>query len=356
MYVRPDDFDRRDAKKINRDVLRWFHHRSPRPFYLFINYFDVHGPYIAPMSYASRFGQASPWLLAKIDSVMAIENYRVRHSAEETESLITAYDNCLAFLDNSVGELLDSLSRLPGWGNTIVIITSDHGEAFGEHSTYGHGDNLYREVLHVPLIILGPNIPAGLRTSHLVGIQELFETVLQLSGMDSPPFQRASLRRFWQPGFEPGISDEFVVSELSPDPETMTSASISLTTPEWQYFHDAGGKEELYRAVSDPREVFNLAKSPEYQKVLKDLQIQLRATVNESLRPWRGPQYMSGLGGSDHTLANAVRLSSELDSGSAPPPRIPIGTAQAFFPRRRFTSTQRPLSMDQELLRSLPYH
>ncbi len=56
----------------------------------------------------------------------------------DRESLISGYDNCLAFLDSSVGELLDSLSRLPGWEDTIVIITSDHGEGFGEHGTYGH--------------------------------------------------------------------------------------------------------------------------------------------------------------------------------------------------------------------------
>ena len=51
-YVRPDDLDRRDAGQINRDVLRWFRHRSPRPFYLFINYFDAHEPYLNLRTYA----------------------------------------------------------------------------------------------------------------------------------------------------------------------------------------------------------------------------------------------------------------------------------------------------------------
>ena len=351
-YVQPDRFDRRDAGQINRDVLRWFHQRSPRPFYLFINYFDVHEPYLARAKYGSHFGHVSPWLLARIESVMQMKDYRLRLSAEDTESLVTSYDNCLAYLDDSVGELLDSLSRLPGWENTIVIITSDHGEGFGEHGSYSHGDNLYRESLHVPLIILGPNIPAGLRIPHVVGNQELFETVLQLAGMDNPPFQRASLQRFWRPGFEPGNSDEFVISELSLG--RAMRCPISLTTPEWQYLHDAQGNTELYHWVSDPGEKVNLAQSPEYQEILKNLQIQLRAAVTESLPPWRGTGYLSALGESERTLANAAPLSPGPDSSSAHLPQFPIGTSQAFFPRRAFTST--PPSTDQELLRSLPYH
>jgi len=353
-YVRPDTFDRRDAAQINRDVLRWFHRRSPRPFYLFINYFDVHEPYLAPADYPSRLGRVSPWVVGRIESLMDQENNHLSLPAEDTESLITGYDNCLAFLDESVGKLLDSFSRLPGWENTIVIITSDHGEGFGEHGTYSHASNLHREVLHVPLVIFGPKIPAGLRISHLVRIQELFETVLQLAGMNNPPFERASLQRFWRPGFEPEAFDDFVVSELSlgmPSP-----SPISLTTPEWQYLRDSQGDEELYRWVTDPLEKFNLAKSAEYQAVLKDLQIRLRATITASLRPWAGTAYLAALGESERTLANAAQSSPQLDSSSAHPPQFPIGTSQAFFPRRAFTLNPRPPTPEEELLRSLPYH
>jgi len=350
-YVRPDNMDRRDAVQTNRDILRWFLHGSPRPFYLFINYFDVHGPYLVPAHHPSRFGDVPPWLLGRILSAENKADFHLHLSAEDTESLITSYDNCLAYLDESVGGLLESLSRLPGWENTVVIITSDHGEGSGEHGSYSHGINLYRESLHVPLIIFGPNIPAGLRIQHVVGIQELFETVLQFAGMNDPPFQRASLQRFWRPGYEPGDFDEFVISELSASPSL-----ISLTTPEWQYLHDAQGTTELYHWVSDPGEKFNLAQSPEYQKVVKNLQIQLRTAVTESLRPWRGRGYLSALGESERTLANAARWSPGPDSSSAHLPGFPIGTSQAFFPRRASTSTERPPSTDQELLRSLPYH
>lgn len=351
-YVLPDDMDRRDASQINRDVFRWFHHRSAKPFYLFINYFDAHAPYLVPRRYSGSFGHVSPWFFARIGPFL--EEGNVHLPSDDQNSLITSYDNCLAFLDESLGELLDSLSRLPGWENTVVIITSDHGEAFGEHGPYTHGYNLYREVLHVPLIILGPHIPAGLRITHVVRIQEIFETVLRLAGMDIPPFERGSLERFWRSGYEPGDSDEFVVSELIP--EKIYPTTISVTTSEWQYLQDARGSQELYRWVSDPGEKFNLAQSPQGQGVLKDLQNQLRATVAESLRPWRRPEYLSALGGSDRPLAPTARLSLGQASTSAPAPRVPVGTSQAFFPHRPFTSTQPPPTVDQELLRSLPYH
>jgi arylsulfatase A-like enzyme len=353
-YVKPEDFDRRGAGQINRDVLRWFNHRTPRPFYLFINYFDAHEPYLAPGRFTSRFGHVSPWLLDRIESVMESESDHLHLSAGDTETLITGYDNCLASLDNSVGELIDSLSRLPGWDNTIVIITSDHGEGFGEHGAYSHGSNLYREVLRVPLIFAGPGIPSGLHISHVVRTRELFETVLQLTGMENPPFQRASLQRFWRPGLESGSLDEFEVSELSP--EMTGPAPISLTTSKWQYLRDTHGNEELYNWVSDPDEKTNLAKLPEYMKVLKVLQIQLRATVNDSLRPWRRPEYLSAMGGSDRTLADTPPTSPDLTSSFTHPPIVPVGASQAFFPRRAFKSPQRPPSTDEDLLRSLPYH
>ena len=79
----------------------------------------------------------------------------------EREGVIAAYDNGLNYIDSQVGELLQFLERSPEWSNTYVIITADHGEGFGEHDTYTHGWDLYREVLHVPLIVAGPGIPAG---------------------------------------------------------------------------------------------------------------------------------------------------------------------------------------------------
>jgi arylsulfatase A-like enzyme len=352
-FVRPEPMDRRDATNINQEVLRWFHHRSDRPFYLFINYYDVHDPYLVPAHRASPFGKVSPWEIARVKSMTDQEENRPIISADDQGRLVAGYDNCLAFLDASVGELLDSLSRLPGWENTIVIITSDHGEGFGEHDSYGHGCNLYRELLHVPLVILGPKVPADLRISSVVRLQELYETVLQFAGMEGPPFMRGGLQRFWTPGYQPGDWDEFVVSEVSGG--TADPGPISLTTPEWQLIDDSQGNQELYHWVGDPGEKVNLAKSPDAFKTLRDLQSQLRLVETESFRPWFGPQYLPILPRTDRAAGDSPRLPVQLDSSPVNSSWIPIGAAQAFFPRRESTLKQPP-SGDRELLRSLPYH
>ena len=99
-----------------------------------------------------------------------------------------------------MGELLRFLERSPEWSNTYVIITADHGEGFGEHDTYSHGWNLYREVLHVPLIIAGPGIPAGVRVKDIARTRQIFATALELAGVKGAVLRRTSLTRLWSPG------------------------------------------------------------------------------------------------------------------------------------------------------------
>ena len=86
---------------------------------------------------------------------------------EEQKDIIAAYDNGLAYADEQIGRVLRAIEESPERDHTYVILTADHGEAFGEHGAYGHGWTLHREVLHVPLIIAGPGIPSGLRVSRI---------------------------------------------------------------------------------------------------------------------------------------------------------------------------------------------
>jgi arylsulfatase A-like enzyme len=351
-FIRPDDLDRRDACQINRDIMRWLQHRTGRPFYLFVNYFDVHEPYTAPLPYRSRFGPSPRWPLARIRSVTRRKGSHL--SPADVAALVTGYDNCLAFLDNSVGELLDSLSRTSGWNNTIVIITSDHGQGFGEHGGYGHGLDLYREVLHVPLIVTGPGIPAGARVVQVVPIQNLFETVLHFAGMHDLAFRAATLERFWKPGFEPQGHDGYVVSELRH--EGSSASTISLTNSEWQYLRDSQGNEELYRWVTDLSEKLNVATSPEYGNALARLRHQLGNAVARSERPWEGDGYLSALGGTNAVFASAGPPGQGLKAEFSERREIPIGAAQAAFPLRVSGISEKPNIADQDLLESLPYH
>ena len=342
--ARHDFLERRDASDMNRDVIQWFKHRSGEPFFLFVNYFDAHSPYFAPPPFDRRFGQTSKAVLDKAWPIMDQADFSRPLSDQERQSLVDAYDNCLASLDDQVGKLLAFLASRPEWSNTIVIITSDHGEAFGEHGAYNHGWNLNRETIHVPLIIFGSGVPSGMRLADTVSVRKLFPTVLDLTLGEKPPFSRVSLRRFWTPGFRPQPFDETAISELV-SRKAGVPGYISLTTPEWQYIENPQGRQELYQWASSPEERVNLADSNPQQA--HELESSLRQYIASSLRPWVEPRYLFALGPARGLLQGPGAGGEGKSSPS-------IGTSQAYFPPQP-SARGRQRAEDEELIESLPY-
>ena len=348
-----DPFDRRNAQQLNASVFRWYRHRPQLPFFLFINYFDTHLPYITSGPYRDHFGKASMALERALVVSQKFGEQPAPFNAAERKSLIAAYDNCLAYLDNQIGDLLKFLRRSPEWHNTIVIITSDHGEEFGRHESYSHGHNLYRGALHVPLIIAGPGVPQGVRINHPVATRQLFSTVLDMAGGGKTPFSRSSLARFWNPGFQPTPFDNSVVSELAPlnDPDGQ-DIMISLTTPQWHYIEHRSGRQELYNWEFDDQEQDNLAASPQEQATLENLRSRLFDLVSDATGPWRGPDYLLalGAGGSSQPAALFPKPLQPESAGH----QFRIGAAQAHFEPQPSTPT-RPSQSERDLMRSLPY-
>jgi len=351
--VRPDFYFRREAREVNSEVEHWLHHRSNRPYFIFVNYFDAHDPYFAPPPFDKRFGQVSASAMRRVSFGPGLP-LQAPLTAEEKESLIAGYDNSLAFLDEQLGTLLRSLAASPDWDNTIVIVTSDHGEAFDEHGQYLHGRTLYRELLHVPLVFAGPGIPAGRRIPHLVRTRELFATVLDLALENSVPFQRSSLRRFWTPGFQPGPRDNWAISELVPFRPDFRPVMVSLVTPQWQYLHDSTGRAELYDLAADPKELFNLAGDPNHAPTLEKLHRLVESNLELSHRPWRGPDYLLALDRPGYSFLRTA-LFDRLPVPAASPQAFRVGTAQAFFDPDP-AATPKPRPADADLVNSLPYH
>ncbi len=116
------------------------------------------------------------------------------------------YDDCIAFLDEQLGRLLDALQGQGLLENTDVIITSDHGEAFGEHGIVGHSYSVNLEEIGVPLVILSPAAPAGRVVESPVSLRDLPATVVDLLGLSAAsPFPGRSLAAYWKrpPGEAP---------------------------------------------------------------------------------------------------------------------------------------------------------
>jgi arylsulfatase A-like enzyme len=353
-----DYLERQDAGATNQEVFRWLRRPPANPYFLFINYFDTHVPYLTQPPYDHRFGKISNRLVHKLFDALQGPDPPGNLTPADRATLIAAYDNCLAYVDAQVGRLLDDLDKSPQGRNTIVIITSDHGEEFGEQGYYSHGYNLYRQSLHVPLIIAGPGVPKDVRISRLVRIRDLFSTVLDLAeGGKKSPFSRDSLARFWDPQFKPQAFDNFVVSELVPVfNEGGKKTMISLTTPEWQYIYNSDGRQELYRWTADPLDQTNLADSPGAQSALESLHSRLIRLVANSSEPWRDPDYLFAHSG------NGRKFMSELISARKPAhahlarQSLFIGASQAYYTSEELPLSARPAQPDQESLKSLPYH
>lgn len=349
-----DLFDREKASQINRRVYRWYRRPSQHPYFLFINYFDAHVPYVTSGPYEHRFVRPPSKLMRKFYLELVSNHDSVILNARQRDIVKGAYDNCLEYLDDQVGMLLKFLRQSPEWQNTIVIITSDHGDEFGGHGKYNHGRNLYRAVLHVPLIIAGPGVPQGVRISHVVGTRQLFSTVLDLAGHEDTPFSRTSLARFWDPSYKPSSSDDSVVSELIPINDlSARRAMISLTTPGWQYIAHRDGRQELYRWTVDPNEKDNLAASGAEQATMAGLRSRLVSLVSDATGPWLGMAYLGALDG----VAGGSRLSllrpQPFVPGAADNP-LRIGMAQAYF-KPDDSAPVRPSQSERDLMRSLPY-
>ena len=114
--------------------------------------------------------------------------------AEQIDRLRDGYDSCISYLDARIGRLLGALRRRGVLQDTIVIVTSDHGEAFGEHELFGHGGSLYEDRIRVPLTIVAPGqVPAGRVVERPVSLRDVPATILGLLGIESMPMPGASL-------------------------------------------------------------------------------------------------------------------------------------------------------------------
>jgi arylsulfatase A-like enzyme len=282
--------DRKEAAAVNREFLAWLSgRRQPeRPFFVFLNYFDAHYPYLVPKEHRHRFG-ARPVTQQEWD---IIENWwtvdKQTLSVQDTTFARDAYDSCVADLDEQLGLLLDELEDLGVLERTWVIITSDHGESFGEHGGFGHGGSLYQTELHVPLLILPPerNLPARVVTQ-TVTLRNLPATIVDVLDLKAgSPFPGESLARLWNVSSSGEVPSDQAISEVAPtgpfDPNQLQLPDFqdlieSLAEDDWVLIRQEGEPfEQLFNIREDPKEVHNLARDPATQPRMQ----QMRKTLD----------------------------------------------------------------------------
>ncbi|HUX10003.1 MAG TPA: sulfatase [Terriglobia bacterium] len=338
---RYDVFYRRDAADLNADVFRWLRRPRSRPFYIYINYFDAHSSYLPPAPYNHRFGTLPRSVVRRWSAKGGFRPSEPLPAADRA-ALIDGYDNSLAYLDAQIGRLVHVLESSPDGKNTIFLITADHGEAFGEHGAYQHGNDLHREEIHVPLIVYGAGIPGGKRIAPPVAVRQLFATAIDLALGNEVPLHPYSLARFWEQDSPQEIARP-VVSELSSSLSQAGVGEISLTTAQWHYIRNTRGQQYLYNWATDPAEKDNLISNPQDQATAENLNSRLREIEADSSEPWVGPEYLFALSGGG---------SSAQKPGAH---AYPVGGAQAYFRSSVTPGFNGPGKSEKDLLKTLPY-
>jgi arylsulfatase A-like enzyme len=273
-----DYLGRERAAQINRAALRWID-GGHRPFFLVLNYMDAHDPYVPPQPWRHRFSdRLTPG--GRTDSVQDVSP---RLTPTQIQDEVDAYDGGIAYEDHQLGRLLAALKERGLLANALVVVTSDHGEAFGGHGLLEHMNALYFPLVHVPLVLSWPgHVPAGVRVARPVSTRDIADTILGLLGRSPDRLPGKSLEALWT---DPGGAGEWPLplSELAAMKDAKShfpdryGPLETIVAPEAQYILDPRLGPLLYDWKSDPEEIHNLIHDPRYQARAAELGDALKA-------------------------------------------------------------------------------
>jgi len=226
------------------EATAWLAEPGPERRFAWVHLYDPHDPYEPPEPYASRYADRP-------------------------------YDGEVAWSDELVGRLDAALTRLGIRDQTLIVVTSDHGEGLGEHGEPVHGFFVYQTTLRVPFIVRGPGVTVGARIDGLFRAVDLFPTVVDLAGVPppsaSPPRPGRSRAAALRSGARAAGARAFQASDTPSKDDDDTAFAESLTPKihygwsdlqaivdgRWKYV--LAPRPELYDLARDPREQSNLA-------------------------------------------------------------------------------------------------
>ena len=251
---------RKRADEVNRELLKWIGNERQHPFFAFLNYLDVHYAYGGPTYFAKP--------------------------AWDTGSAIDEYDAGLKYDDDCIASLWAELQRR-GFSNTLLVVTSDHGESLGDHGLTYHGASLYGELIRVPLVIYSPGrIPAGVLVQQPVSNSAVARIVLEATGAADERFRGPALACLWQSNregcFWPNPVSDLARTEVIVAQDRIMQGKIPIATDgdmssvysaKWHFIHHQKDGDQLYDVEHDPSEARDLAKSAGAVEVIRKLVI-----------------------------------------------------------------------------------
>ena len=269
VFLRPEVPDRDSPEGQNRfldaedihnvAVSEWRRSKSSsdRPVFLYVHIIDPHGPYDPP---EWSLTEPRPDLDTRDTESILIELNTLRRvpTTELVAALRTLYDAEVAYVDRAFGNFYRDLSPAE---STIVVFTSDHGEAFQEHGMSSHGMSLYGEEISIPMILRAPGrLPAGATADEVVSLVDVVPTVVGLLGVSVDGVQGVDLGRMVRSGHSK-TTDRPVLAELDYDGRLWRALHYGSKK---LMLHSNSKRLFLYDLRKDPREMDNRAATEQH--------------------------------------------------------------------------------------------
>ncbi|HLB25936.1 MAG TPA: sulfatase [Nitrospirota bacterium] len=307
---RPGDLIRK-GEETNAQALKWIRENASDDFFMFVHYFDAHGPYVNPERVASLFtpemygdrpipldmvanGKPGGIPEYQLLSARRDETGRITGCERDARVYLAQYDAGVRNADYLAGELLRELRRLDIFDEAAVIVTSDHGEAMGEGGVwFFHGLTVTPEQAHVPLIVKPPKGgQAGKTAGECVSGADIAPTILRMAGLDPSILDPDGVSLLDGPGAEGRI----VLCENEWQRAVIRDGLCLLREKKnirdgFTYYFDSkelcggvrvlevGGGREL--DISDPRAADLLAYSRVLEKIVDPLEVSIRVSHNK---------------------------------------------------------------------------
>ncbi len=252
-------------------AITWIRSNKERPFFVFFHGYDAHRPY-----YSKPVDKKSMGLLESAASEQGrycLRDNRARPDPTHLDEIVRYYDAAIHHGDRTLGVFLRAINQLELMDNTVILLTSDHGEEFFEHGSCDHVRFLYRESVHVPFMLYVPNFTRG--TRHIAGLVpasiSVARTLLDIVGV-----QHSMPGVTLLPMID-GTQHDFpvVYSEADSDPGALGSrgACRAITRPDQKLisYTDEGG-DEGYDLKADIQETRILPQTHEVYGLRNTLQ------------------------------------------------------------------------------------
>jgi arylsulfatase A-like enzyme len=243
------------AADITNHLCEWLD-RTAGPFFAWAHYMDVHWPYhleqdlVTPHEIARAWQDLAHYHAANWKGAVITPFHRERY--------IRLYETALSYLDEQIGRLFAFMEKSGQLSDTVIIVVADHGEEFLDHGRWGHWENnLYDEIIRVPLIISLPGQNRSQTVNQQVRVLDLMPTILDLAGTQpAPEMEGISLRPLWT-----GEHGKYPIREGICEMQRDEWHRIAVRTETSKYIWDSRRPEqpELFDLSADPAEQLNIA-------------------------------------------------------------------------------------------------